>query len=207
MLSGRRPSGDGVTVDDKAARTIIERSLAGDGEAFALLFREYDADVRRVCRRMLGDPQAAEDAASEVFLRAQSALGGFKPDRPFRRWLIAIAGHYCIDQLRRRSSEARVFSRSEPTESDLESPGPSPLGRLMAAEQRQALGQAIESLPLRYRLPLILRYFDDMDYETIASSIGVTRNQVGTLLFRAKRLLRRHVEAQASGTGPGGRKK
>ena len=70
----------------------------------------------------------------------------------------------------------------------------------MAAEQRQALERAIESLPLRYRLPLLLRYFDDMDYEAIAKSIGVTRNQVGTLLFRAKRLLRDEVEAHGTRT-------
>ncbi len=182
-------------MDDRAT---IERALAGDGEAFASLFRAYDRDVRRVCRRMLGDAQSVEDAVSEVFLRARRALGGFESDRPFRPWLKAIAGHYCIDQLRRRTSEARVFSENEPEESDLESPEPSPLGRLVAAEQRQALESAIESLPLRYRLPLLLRYFDDMDYEAIAKSIGVTRNQVGTLLFRAKRLLREEVEARAS---------
>ena len=197
-LSGRRHWGDGFKVDDQATREIVERALAGDGEAFASLFREYDRDVRRVCRRMLGDSQSAEDAVSEVFLRARNALGGFESDRLFRPWLMAIAGHYCIDQLRRRTSEARVFSENEPQESDLESPGPSPLGRLVVAEQRQALGRAIESLPLRYRLPLLLRYFDDMDYAAIAKSIGVTRSQVGTLLFRAKRLLREEVEAQAS---------
>ncbi len=196
---------DGVTVDDQATRAIVRRALAGDGEAFASLFREYGRDVRRICRRMLGDSQAAEDAVSEVFLRARSALGGFESDRPFRPWLIAIAGNYCIDQLRRLTSEARVFSGNEPQESDLESPGPSPLGRLVVAEQRQALGRAIESLPPRYRLPLLLRYFDDMDYAAIAKSIGVTRNQVGTLLFRAKRLLRE--EMTKGGARTSGRKK
>ena len=196
-IRGKRHWRNGVTVADQVTRASVERGLAADGEAFASLFREYDQDVRRVCRRILGDSQSVEDAVSEVFLRAQRALGGFKSDRPFWPWLKAIAGHYCIDQLRRRSSEARVFSGNEPQESDLASPGPSPLGRLMATEQRQALERAIESLPLRYRLPLLLRYFEDMDYEAIAKSIGVTRNQVGTLLFRAKRLLRAEVEAQA----------
>ncbi len=204
---GKRRWGEGVTVDDRAIRATIEGALAGDGEAFASLFREYDRDVRRVCRRMLGDSQSVEDAVSEVFLRAHRALAGFELERPFWPWLKAIAGHYCIDQLRRRASEERVFSASEPQESDLESPGPSPLGHLAAVEQRQALERAIDSLPLRYRLPLLLRYFEDMDYAAIAKSVGVTRSQVGTLLFRAKRLLRRHVEAQASGTGPSGRKK
>ncbi len=61
-------------MDDQATRAIVERALAGDGEAFASLFREYDRDVRRVCRRMLGDSQSAEDAVSEVFLRARRAL-------------------------------------------------------------------------------------------------------------------------------------
>lgn len=197
-LRGRLHRGDGVTVDDQAIRAIIERALEGDGDAFASLFREYEQDVQRVCRRMLGNAQSAEDAVSEVFLRAHRALRGFEPERPFRPWLIAIAGHYCIDQLRRRTSEARIFSRSEPQESDLEATGPSPLSRLVAAEQREALERAIESLPVRYRLPLLLRYFDDMDYESIGKSIGVTKNQVGTLLFRAKRLLREEVEARAT---------
>jgi len=201
-LSGRRRRrhwGDGVTVDDRATQTNVEAALAGDGEAFALLFREYQRDVHRVCLRMLGDSQSAEDAVSEVFLRARRALAAFDPKRPFRPWLMAIAGHHCIDQLRRRSAEARVFSGSEPPESELASPGPSPLGRLMAAEQRQALGRAIAALPLRYRLPLLLHYFDDLDYDAIAVSLEVTRNQVGTLLFRAKRLLREQVESEASG--------
>jgi len=206
-LRGSRKRGDVETVDDDEARALVERARDGDGEAFALLFRGYRLDVLRVCRRMLGDPQSAEDAVSEVFLRARSALEGFDSDRPFRPWLVSVAGHYCIDQLRRRSSEARVFSDAEPRESDLQSPGPTPLSRLVAAERREAVGRAIESLPIRYRLPLILRYFDDMDYDSIAKTIGVTRNQVGSLLFRAKRLLREEVDAlgEAGATrGPNG---
>ena len=66
----------------------------------------------------------------------------------------------------------------------------SPLRRLILAQERGALTRAIESLPLKYRLPLMLRYFSEYDYGAIAEALGVTRNQVGTLLFRAKRMLR-----------------
>lgn len=196
------PQEGGLSVTDRSIRAtenLVERARAGDDAAFAALFREYRTDVRLVCQRMLGDRQLAEDAVNEVFLRAHHALHSFDLERPFRPWLKKIAGHYCIDQLRRRASEARVFSGDEPQESDLVSPGSSPLGRLVAAEQREALGQAIEALPLRYRLPLLLRYFNDMDYESIAKSIGVTKNQVGSLLFRAKRLLRQELEATQTG--------
>ena len=72
----------------------------------------------------------------------------------------------------------------------------------MAAEQRRAVGVAIAALPIRYRLPLLLRYFDDMDYDAIAKSIGVSRNQVGTLLFRGKRLLREVVLANSDEPPP-----
>ena len=183
----------------RESRAVLERAQAGDGEAFAALFREYQADVRRVCQRILGNPQQAEDAVNEVFLRAHRALGNFELGRPFRPWLTTIAGRYCIDQLRRRASEERVFSRKELEESALASPARSPLSRLVAAEQQQALSRAIEALPVRYRLPLMLRYFDEMSYDAIAESIGVTKNQVGSLLFRAKRLLREEVEAMTTG--------
>ena len=73
---------------------------------------------------------------------------------------------------------------------DLAAPGPSPLRQAVRAEERESVVRAIESLPEKYRLPLVLRYFSDLDYEGMAGLLGVTRNQVGTLLFRAKRRLR-----------------
>ena len=193
-----RPRAGGFVADRSIdeSRAAIERAQEGDGGAFAALFRTYRGDVQRLCQRMLGDPQLAEDAVNEVFLRAHRALDSFELDRPFLPWLKAIAGRYCIDQLRRRASEERVFSGHEPQESDLESPALSPLGRLVATEQKEVVSRAIEALPLRYRLPLMLRYYNDMDYEAIGQSIGVTKNQVGSLLFRAKRLLRQEVEAR-----------
>jgi RNA polymerase sigma factor (sigma-70 family) len=67
------------------------------------------------------------------------------------------------------------------------------LTRLIRAEQREALDTAIDLLPRKYRLPLVLRYFSELDYGAIAEVLGVRRNQVGTLLFRAKRRLREQL--------------
>jgi RNA polymerase sigma-70 factor (ECF subfamily) len=53
--------------------------------------------------------------------------------------------------------------------------------------------EAIDALPLRYRLPLVLRYFHELDYEGIADVLNLSRGQVGTLLFRAKRRLRQEL--------------
>jgi len=182
----RDPAGEEEVRDT----TLAERARAGDADAFATLFRRYQGDVSRVCRRLLGVGAASEDAVSEAFLRARRALDGFAPDRPFRTWLLSIASHHCIDQLRRRTREQKIFDPREAAADALVDPGPSPLRRLVGREERDRLLTAIEELPEKYRLPLVLRYFSEMDYAAIAEVLGVERVQVGTLLLRGRRKLR-----------------
>jgi RNA polymerase sigma-70 factor (ECF subfamily) len=186
------------SLTDERTRDAVLRARAGDREAFGQLFAEHEAAVLRICRRILGSQEAAFDARSEVFLRARRALATYDIEREFRPWLFGVASNHCIDLLRHRATEQRVFSDAEPTDADLhasptENAQVSPLSRLLALEERSAVDRAIEALPVRYRLPLILRYFGDHDYATIAEALGVTTGQVGSLLFRAKRMLRERV--------------
>jgi RNA polymerase sigma-70 factor (ECF subfamily) len=181
-------------LSEDPARPLLQRARDGDADAFGELFRRFEPEVSRLCRRLLG--AGAEDAAAEVFLRARAALQGYDLDRPFRRWLLAIASHHCIDQLRRRRTEARLFAASELEPDALADPGPSPLRHLARAEERSAVVAAIDALPDTYRLPLVLRYFNELDYDGIGEILGVTRGQVGTLLFRAKRRLRGILEGE-----------
>ena len=150
--------------------------------------------MRRLCRRMLGDATSAEDAVSETFLRAQRAVESYDATRPVRGWLLGIAAHYCIDVVRRRSTEKRLFNDTGTDPADLADRGPSPLARVMRAEERQALLRAIDELPTKYRLPLVLRHFAELDYEAIAGLLATSKGQVGTLLFRARQRLRATLE-------------
>jgi RNA polymerase sigma-70 factor (ECF subfamily) len=183
-------------VSERGERDSNTSSGTPDGGSsdFGELFRAYRGDVERVCRRMLGE-SGAQDAASEVFLRAQRALESYDPERPFRPWLLGIASHHCIDQLRRRAREARLFEAKDLGELELAHPGPSPLRRLAKREQSREILDAIDSLPRKYRLPIVLRYYEDLDYAAIAELLGVERAQVGTLLFRAKHKLRTVLSA------------
>lgn len=177
-------------MDDDAIREQVERARDGDSEAFAALFRHYRGDVGRLATRLLGSPDEADDAISEVFLRARKALDGYDASRPFRPWLLSIASHWCVDRLRRRSTERRLFSGGEIDTEGLASSGPSPLERRLTAEARREVLDAIDALPQRYRAPLALRYYAELDYDAIAEALDVSRGQVATLLFRAKRKLR-----------------
>ena len=189
----------GMALSEKAIRPALERARLGERRAIGELFAHFDADVGRLCRRLLGDLPAAEDAKSEVFLRAQRSFASYDPGQPFRRWLLSIAGHYCTDQLRRRQTEARIFDPGELEQEALPSSAPSPLRQLLSAEQRDRLLAAIEALPPKYRLPLVLRYQAELDYAAIGEILELPRDRIGTLLFRSKARLRKDLAGAAGG--------
>lgn len=180
----------GRPMDEAAVDAAVRSARAGDAEAFAELYRLFFRRVRGLCRHLLGSEPAAEDAASEVFLRARHAMDRYDTAQPFSRWLLAIASHHCIDLLRRRGAERRLFSAEEVEAAEPLAAGPSPLAELVAAEQRATVRAAVERLPERYRLPLVLRYYSELSYDDIARALGLPRNTVANLIFRAKQELR-----------------
>lgn len=177
-------------MDEASTRVLVERSRKGDGDAFGELYRAFEGDVTRLCRRLLGSREDAEDAAHETFVRARNALDRYASTRPFRPWLLSIASHLAIDRLRRRRTERRLFAPDELDPESLEGVGPSPLQREIDEAERRRLLAAIDALPDHYRAPLVLRYYAELEIGEIASLLEVTRNQVATLLFRARRRLR-----------------
>ena len=83
-------------------QTWVYQAQQGSDEAFTRLVETYQTPVFNLCYRMLGEPELAEDAAQETFLRAYQHLHRYDQKRPFATWLLSIAAHYCIDRLRRR---------------------------------------------------------------------------------------------------------
>jgi len=189
---------------EDATAELARDAVAGDREAFAQLFHAERDAVARLCARMLADPTAAEDAASEVFLRARRSLRRFDPERPFRGWVLGIASHYCIDQLRRRSLESRLFTAADPDDDRLRDTTPDPLKRLSNREEQRRVLAAIDALPARHRLPLVMRFYQELDYAEIGNVLGIPRSQVGSLLYRAKRALRLSLEADDARTDAAG---
>jgi RNA polymerase sigma-70 factor, ECF subfamily len=187
----------GTTIERHEREALAQRAAGGDREAFADLFGVYAQPVTRLCRRMLGSDAEAEDARSEVFLRARTALDGYDAQRPFRSWLLAIAAHHCIDQLRRRALEGRLFDPADFDEATLPSAAPSPLGSALARERRDGLLAALDALPARHRAPLVLRYFAELPYAAIAELLGVGVRDVGVVLYRAKLRLREALGGRA----------
>lgn len=161
-----------------------------EAETFGRLLESLRPDVERLCARLLGRDSRVEDAVSEVFLKAQQGFESYDPRRDFRPWLLSVGAHHCVDLLRRRGREARLFDPGELEPDTLAAGGPTPLAGLLQGEARRELLAAVDALPERYRAPLVLRFFADLDHEAIARILGVSRAQVSTLLFRGRRRLR-----------------
>ena len=105
---------------------LVRRALAGDQEAFATIVEKYKDPVFNVAYRMLGNPTEAEDVAQETFVRAYTQLRTYQEGRRFSTWLLSIASHLSIDQLRRRRFLAsRWRTRPSSNGSPTWAPGPS----------------------------------------------------------------------------------
>jgi RNA polymerase sigma-70 factor (ECF subfamily) len=185
----------GGRAEANALSEAVERARRGEGEAFGELYRRFSRRVFGLSLHLLGSREDAEDATSEVFLKLRGALSRYDPSVPFGAWATSIATNHCLDRLRRRRRERRLFEH-EPV--DAAAPSPSPLAELMGEEQRSTLARALRALPDQYRVPLVLRYHAEMSYSEIAGHLGTTRDRVGVALFRGKERLRRAL----AGEGP-----
>lgn len=160
---------------------------------FDPLYREHYHRILGLCRRMLGSVHDAEDAAQEVFMRGYRSFRRYRPQEPFGPWIGAIATNYCIDVLRRGRRKSEIFAREPADDADLADPADNGAASLISADRAETVSRAVESLPDRYRLPIVLAYFADASYDEIADALGVTPNHVGVLLLRGKAQLRREL--------------
>lgn len=173
----------------------IEQSLAGDQIAFGQLMQRYTGAVFGLSYRMLGNPQDAEDATQEIFLRAYSRLSSFDRSRKFSTWLLTVASNYCIDRLRRRHFNWMTL---DDVAYWLPSDAPGPERTALEREQREIVQRALQRLPENYRLVAVLRYMNDLSYDEIAQVTGLSESTIKTRLFRARHMLAQEL-------GPEGR--
>jgi RNA polymerase sigma-70 factor (ECF subfamily) len=187
--------GESRQMEGLGLESVIERAQIHDAEALGEIYRRYVRRVFGLCRYMLNSRESAEDATSEVFLKLQRSIESYDGSIPFPRWLLRVAGNQCIDALRRRQRGRKVFVEVEDGAVVIEaaSSKPSPLGAVISAQEKAQVRDTIERLAENYRVPLVLRYYGELSYDEIAEELGLERNNVAALIFRAKQELRRRL--------------
>lgn len=179
--------------------SVIERARGHDAEALGEIYRRYVPRVFGLCLYILESRERAEDATSDVFLKLQRSIENYDGSIPFPRWLLRVASNKCIDVLRRQQRGRRVIVEVDDAAMVLEarSSEPSPLAAVIGKEEKAQVRDAIARLPVNYRLPLVLRYYSELSYDEIAQQLGLQRNYVAALIFRAKHELRRKLASRS----------
>jgi RNA polymerase sigma-70 factor (ECF subfamily) len=175
---------------------VLARARGGDAEAWGEIYRQYGAQIFRFCRRTLPSKEDAEDATMEIFLKLREKLSQYDSSRPFSAWLYKVAANHCWDMLRRRRVR-QDLETGEVESLPLEHPDPGQLELVVRESGNKVVRAALQKLPARSRLALVLRYYSDLSYDEIAESLGVRRAFVGVVLLRARHQLREILETRS----------
>ena len=175
-------------------RDVVRAVRAGNREAFGELVQRHQGRLFGLVLMMTREPAGAEEVTQDTFVRAYTHLGHFDDSRPFYPWLAAIAVRLAQNWLRRHGRT--VLREGTSLDSAVEPvTGEGALAGLIADERGRHLWNAVAALPSGERTAVTLYYRDEMAVGDIARALGVTSGTIKTLLFRARRHLRRRVEA------------
>jgi RNA polymerase sigma-70 factor (ECF subfamily) len=123
-------------------------------------------------------------------MRAYKNFRKYNIEQPFWQWIASIANNHCIDLLRKQTRTDALFGDEAVELEQLAAADTPVLSDLISFEEADALNGAVANLSAKYRVPLVLAYFNQRSYNEIAEQLNISRNHVGVLLLRAKQRLR-----------------
>ncbi|MBP3337674.1 MAG: sigma-70 family RNA polymerase sigma factor [Clostridia bacterium] len=182
-------------------QNLIEKSKKGDADAFSELILAYEKKIISFTYRMLGNTEDAEDAAQEVFVKAYRAISGFDGKSSFKTWLYKIASNVAMDELRkrkRRNSDKTISLYTESEDGEYELPLSSekdePFEEARKNELQKVLQNAIGELKDEYRLVVVMRDVQNISYEDIAKTTGLSLGTVKSRISRGRLSLKKILE-------------
>ena len=170
-------------------RRLIDRSRNRDTEAFGQLVERHKDAVVNYLTRLTGSRDRAEDLAQETFIRFYQTLHRYREEGVLRAYLMRIATNLVVSEERRRkrwNGLLPVFKASSNKASQVGDPH----GHAMAREEQLQVTQALASIEVLYRAPLVLREIEGLSYQEIAEALECQEGTVKSRLHRGRQLLK-----------------
>ena len=172
----------------------VVRAREGDQKAYAELMQRYKDSIYFMAIKMVNNRDDAMDLTIETFGKAFENLEKYKPDFAFSTWLLRIATNNCIDFIRKKRLNVVSMNAMEDKEGeerfyDIKSDVLNPEESSIKKQQKETLQVIVDKLPLRYKVLINLRYFEEMSYEEISKQLDLPLGTVKAQLFRARDLL------------------
>ncbi|MEO8379177.1 MAG: sigma-70 family RNA polymerase sigma factor [Acidobacteriota bacterium] len=191
-----------MTADPATDRELIDRTLAGDGHAFATLVERFQRKIFRVARAIVRDDAEADSVTQDTFVQAYTHLARFEGRAELETWLTRIAINRSRDTLRRRRFVSLITLRDdEETETMLEpvDERPDPERQLLATQLRAAILKAERKLSAQQKTIFRLRHYENLSLEDIAEHLGLRSGTVRAHLFRAIHKIRKELAEWRTG--------
>jgi RNA polymerase sigma-70 factor (ECF subfamily) len=167
---------------------LMAQAADGDPNAFATLVERHHRSAMNVAYRFLGDATLAEDVVQEAFLKILSGAGRYRPSARFSTYLYNVVWHLCVDVYRKRRPQSL---EALPAQQD---PAEGAESSVLSDERARLVQAAIRELPVRQRMALVLKHYENLSYEQVARALGCSAGAVESLLVRARRELRARLQ-------------
>jgi len=166
---------------------VIQACRDGDRSAYDWLVSRYSRAIFGLCFGLLSNAADAEDVCQEALIKGMTEIAYLRSGQSFKAWIFRIARILCIDTLRRRKLGQQVLIKVQ-DQQEMDTPDKS---------EYFLLEKAIGTLPEKFRIPLMLYYFQDLSSEAVAESMGISAAGVNSRLSRARKLLRQILRRQS----------
>jgi RNA polymerase sigma-70 factor, ECF subfamily len=173
---------------------LASRAAAGHQEDFEVLRHRYRNRVYRICYRMAGNAEDAEDWAQECLVRVYRQLGRYDPELPFAPWLMRVIANTCVTLARSRARRQERVELGLDEESGVVSLAPDPLQAALSGEEGRQVRAAVRLLPPLLRQAVVLRVLEEMSFRELAEVLGVPLQTAASRVRRGLLQVREQLE-------------
>lgn len=165
---------------------LVELSLQGKKEAFEELVKRYERQIFSLAYRLTNNYEDAFDLTQEVFMHLFGVLDKYDQNRRFFPWMYRIATNICYNALKKKPKESYPLENVVNYTSLALDNNTQPEYYYETKEIQDAVHKAIAELPENYRIPIVLKYLEDMSYQQISEVMDLPVSTIETRLYRGR---------------------
>ncbi len=168
---------------------LVTHIQSGNHDLFGLLIDRYEQKLKRYARKFINNADDIEDGVQEVFIKAYVNILSFDATKRFSPWIYRIAHNTFVNVLKKKHYVPSLLFDADTILPQLPAPETADKEAL-AQELKEAMEHSLDALPLKYKEPLVLYFYEDMNYQDIADVLHIPISTVGVRMQRAKQKLR-----------------
>jgi RNA polymerase sigma-70 factor (ECF subfamily) len=182
-------------VFERSDETLIAQALKGKKSAWLTLVKRYEKRIYNYALRMVNNPADAMDLMQDIFIALFRGLHTFRGDSPFKGWLFRIAHYRCLEFYRRKRP---MQSIDDVPEQEDENSATCPEQQLFSKQASSSLISAMKLLPVKQKLVVELKFFQQCTFTEIAQQLGISTNTAKSQLYTALAKLKLQLTEQTN---------